>query len=207
MKRLSFSICGFFMKKIVYYINLFLIVSFLFLLSACKQPGNSGSFKEIDSEEKTSSDFDPFAGTTWCGTLYEDEFTSPGKNGYGELLKFGTEKNNLIGKELGTVEFPNEIYFFWPENYEANEKAGYENSQHVLKKQKWNYYVEKTKDGYAAIIGILGGEWLRLTIKSEGATEGTLRMTSHGYMSYGYENNKVTWYDDDLLPRILSKKE
>ena len=98
------------MKKIVYYINLFLIVSFLFSLSACNQPGNSGSFKEIDSEENTSSDFDPFAGTTWCGTLYEGEFTSPEKNGYGELLKFGTEKNNLIGKELGTVEFPNEIY-------------------------------------------------------------------------------------------------
>ena len=57
------------MKKIVYCINLFLLVTFLFSLSACNQPGNSRSYKEIDSEEKTSSDFDPFAGTIW----YDDD--------------------------------------------------------------------------------------------------------------------------------------
>ena len=76
------------MKKLVYCINLFLIVTFLFSLSACNQPGNSGSYTDIDSEVNHSIDFDPFAGTTWCGTLYEGEFTSPEKHGYGESLKF-----------------------------------------------------------------------------------------------------------------------
>ena len=186
------------MKKIINALSVLLTAAMLLSFTACSSPsGNSSG---------GSSGEDPFAGTTWCGDLYSDSFTDPEKNGYGELLKFGTEKIYLLGKELGTVEFPNDIFFFFLDDYEANKKAGYKNSEHVLKNQKWNYSVEKTSDGYEAIIGILGSEWIRFTIKDSSSSEGTLKMTTHGYLSNGYGTNKVTWYDDDLLPITVTKK-
>ena len=197
------------MKRIIYCINFLFILNLIFAFSSCSHAGNSGN---DDEEDVLIENFDPFAGTTWYGDLYKGEYDENlnqiyKKTGTGVLLCFGpeSEKNNLMGQEFGYVETKNPIYLFFPKDYEAAKKSKGENAYQLMKNQKLAYSVEKNENGYSACIGFLG-EAFRLTISNSNANEGVIKWTSGGYVSYGYEDDKTTWYFNDTLPRTIYKQ-
>ena len=195
------------MKKIKLLFAAILAASLVGFTACSISSSSTGSSNSDDA-----SDIDPFAGTCWYGDLYKPSYENGNTvyvtDGTGVLLNFKpeSEKTNIMGKEYGYVEFPNPIYFLFPKNYEANKKAGDENVCKVLENQKFTYSVEKNADGYSACIGIMG-EMFRLTICNENADNGTLKWTSGGSV-YSYKNNEtITWYCKDTLPRTIYKQK
>ena len=170
--------------------------------SSNSNPGNQGNGGGGNSENPLY----PFEGSSWYGDTYTDFADSDGnlvKSGYEKILEFEGIAYSMNGKTYGMVKIINELYFFWPEGYNNQSNTKYEV---LLKNQKLNYSVTKTDSGYTVTMGPFGSDWLTMTISNASATSATIRNTTHGYMSYGAEPSKLTWYSDDLLPRTLTKQ-
>lgn len=185
-----------------------ILAAFLVGFTACSISSSSTG----SSNSEDASDIDPFAGTSWYGDLYKDDYDENMhriyvKDGSGDLFRFrpASEKTNVFGKEMGYVEILNPVYFLFPKDYEAAVKSGNENAYQLLENQKITYTVEKNEKGYEACIGILG-EQFRLTISKADSKEGTIKWTAGGYLSYGSGDNKITWNFNDTLPRTIYKK-
>lgn len=197
------------MKRIIFCIKFLFILNLIFAFSSCSHAGNS---RNDDEEDALTVNFDPFAGTTWYGDLYVGDYDENSnvilkKTGTGVLFCFdpASEKNNLMGQEVGYVETKNPVYFLFPKDYEAAKNSKDENGYQLLENQILPYSVEKNENGYSACIGFLG-EAFRLTISNSNANEGVIKWTSGGYESYGYEDDKTTWYFNDTLPRTIYKQ-
>lgn len=191
------------MKKIKLIFAAMFTAAMIMGISACSNSSSSSD---------DASDIDPFAGTSWYGDLYKDDYDENMhriyvKDGSGDLFRFrpASEKTNVFGKEMGYVEILNPVYFLFPKDYEAAVKSGNENAYQLLENQKITYTVEKNEKGYEACIGILG-EQFRLTISKADSKEGTIKWTAGGYLSYGSGDNKITWNFNDTLPRTIYKK-
>lgn len=71
------------MKRIIFCIKFLFILNLIFAFSSCSHAGNS---RNDDEEDALTVNFDPFAGTTWYGDLYEGvlKWTSDGYVSYGD---------------------------------------------------------------------------------------------------------------------------
>ena len=179
--------------------------------SACSNPAVTDLNTENvnkSGNENPGNPLYPFEGSCWCGELYTGYCDDNGENitdGVDKILEFEGKSFSMKDKTFGKVKILKDLYFFWPEGY--NSKA-YSKPKYtvLLGNQELNYYVVKTSEGYKAYLGLLDSDWIIVSIASSSSTSATVKNNTHGWLSYGEEPNKFTWYDDDLLPRTLTKQ-